>query len=240
VLFSRQRSNDATEHDIEDNRMTIERLTQGCVLPQRSLREIQNGTMNYKYKGVPMYKSPFDLALYQLVLWEQKPRTLIEIGSKWGGSALWFSDVLNNYGTDYSIHSIDIEVLDRPKIPRVTFYRGDGKNISETLSREFLIAMPRPIMVIEDADHHWKTTLSILHFFDNWLQPGEFIIIEDGIVDDLFKNDQAIIGLDGGPRRAITEFIQERGDDYQIDTRLCDYFGTNVTWNVNGYLQRVR
>ena len=40
--------------------------------------------MNYTYKGVPTYKNPFDLALYQLLLWEQKPRTLIEIGSKWG------------------------------------------------------------------------------------------------------------------------------------------------------------
>src|SRR5271166_419417 len=63
--------------------MALERLATGCGLPRRFLETIQHGTMNYSCKGVPTYKSPFDLALYQLLLWEQKPRTLIEIGSKW-------------------------------------------------------------------------------------------------------------------------------------------------------------
>jgi cephalosporin hydroxylase len=40
----------------------------------------------YTYRGVPMLKNPFDLALYLLLLWRLKPRTVIEIGSKSGGS----------------------------------------------------------------------------------------------------------------------------------------------------------
>jgi cephalosporin hydroxylase len=233
------RANTQIKHGIEDYQMNLERLARGCVLPQGLLRGIQNGTMHYKYKDVPTYKSPFDLALYQLLLWEQKPRTLFEIGSKWGGSALWFADVLKNYGIDYSIHSIDIEQLDRPEIPRVTFYRGDGRNLSATFPLEFLQRMPRPIMVIEDADHRPATTLSVLRFFDNWLKPGEYIVIEDGIVDDLFKDSSVMAALDGGPRPAITEFLRDRGSGYEIDTRLCDYFGANLTWNVNGYLRRL-
>jgi cephalosporin hydroxylase len=89
--------------------MTIERLASGCELPRRFLECIQRGAMSYTYKGVPTYKNPFDLALYQLLFWEQKPRTLIEIGSKWGGSALWFADLLRSYGIDYTIHSIDVQ-----------------------------------------------------------------------------------------------------------------------------------
>jgi cephalosporin hydroxylase len=43
---------------------------------------------------------------------------------------------------------------------------------------------------------------------------------------------------DGGPLRAIHEFLARAGDRYEVDRTLCDYYGTNVTWNVDGYLRR--
>jgi cephalosporin hydroxylase len=95
------------------------------------------------------------------------------------------------------------------------------------------------MMVIEDADHRPATTLAVLSFFDQWLRPGEYIVIEDSIIDDLFDGDR-VADLEGGPRPAIADFLRARGVDYEVDTRLCDYFGPNLTWNVNGYLRRVR
>ena len=142
--------------------------------------------MKYSYRGVPTLKSPFDIALYQLLLWEQKPRTLIEIGSKWGGSALWFSDILRSYGVDCAIHSVDIDPPKNLEFPGVFFHRGDGRRLSDALSPDLLERMHRPLMIIEDADHRPATTSSVLHFFDRWLRPGEYIVVEDGIVDDLF------------------------------------------------------
>jgi cephalosporin hydroxylase len=225
---------------MQSDEINIDRFAVGCSAPYQILRPIQQGTMKYTYKGILTHKDPFDLALYQMLLWEQKPRTLIEVGSKWGGSALWFADVLRSFGVDYTIHSIDVQPpVDIEDIPGVTFYRGDGRNLADTLSPALLAAMPRPLMVVEDADHRPATTLAVLRFFDQWLRPGEYIVVEDGIVDDLFGADR-MADLEGGPRPAIEQFLRERGIDYTIDTRLCDYFGVNMTWNVNGYLRRVR
>ena len=218
--------------------MNLDRLALGCPLPRRFLQRIQRGTMKYSYKGVPTYKDPFDLALYQMLLWEQKPRTLIEIGSKSGGSALWFADTLRNFGCDCTVHSIDLQPP-AIEIPGVVFYRGDGRNLAGTLSPDVLSALPRPLLVIEDADHRPETTLAVLRFFDRWLRAGEYIVVEDGIIDDLFIQEVAA-GFAGGPRRGIGDFLRERGDDYEIDVRLCDFFGDNMTWNVNGYLRRLR
>ncbi|MGO9605584.1 MAG: CmcI family methyltransferase [Candidatus Binataceae bacterium] len=220
--------------------MTTARLTMGCGLPREFLEGIQQGTMSYTYKDVPTYKNPFDIALYQLLLWKQKPRTLIEIGTKRGGSALWFADILRTYGIDYTILSIDNHPLARPEIPGVVFYQGDGRNLTDTLSPNMLAALPRPMMVIDDADHTAATTLAVLRFFDGWLRAGEYIIVEDGIVNDLFTDDRLAKVEGGGPRAAIADFLRLRGVDYEVDTRLCDYFGSNMTWNVNGYLRRVR
>jgi len=153
-------------------------------LPRRSIETIQNGTLTYSYKGVPTYKSPLDIALYQLLLWEQKPRTLIEIGSKWGSSALWFSDLLRSYGVDYTIHSIDIDPPKNREFPGVFFHRGDGRDLANILSADLLARMHRPLMVIEDADHRPATTLSVLRFFDRWLPTSRRLILKaDGAFD---------------------------------------------------------
>ena len=44
---------------------------------------------------------------------------------------------------------------------------------------------------------------------------------------------------EGGPLDAVHEFLARTNGRYQIDRTFCDYFGTNVTWNVDGYLRRV-
>ena len=94
-------------------------------------------------------------------------------------------------------------------------------------------------MIIEDADHRPDTTLAVLEFFDRWLCPGEYIIIEDGIINDLFDKER-VAEFMGGPRPAIETFLRAHGTDYEVDARLCDFFGPNMTWNVNGYLRRVQ
>jgi len=216
----------ASRLDVGDT-MRNDRLALGCALPRRHLESIQHGTMRYTYKGVPTYKDPFDLALYQLLLWEKKPRTLIEIGSKWGGSALWFADVLRSFDIDYQIHSIDLQPLVQQAIPGVTFHRGDGRDLSGTLSPDLMVSLPRPLMIIEDADHRRATTLAVLHFFDRWLRAGEYIIIEDGIVEDLFDGDR-IAGLEGGPRLAIAVLararpgLRDRHPSLRLFWRQCD------------------
>ena len=44
---------------------------------------------------------------------------------------------------------------------------------------------------------------------------------------------------DGGPTRAIQEFLNNNQDRFIIDESYCDYYGHNVTWNSNGYLKKI-
>src|SRR5215210_2165458 len=75
-------------------------------IPRSMLATLQNAAHRYSYRGVPMQKNPFDVALYPLLLWQLKPRTIIEIGSKSGGSALWFGDMLDAFSLNGKVHSI--------------------------------------------------------------------------------------------------------------------------------------
>jgi cephalosporin hydroxylase len=127
---------------------------------------IQRGHLAHTYKGIPTGKCPFDLALYQEIIWDLKPGTILEFGSYKGGSALWVADML----------------------------------------RAFL--------------------------FEN----TRLITLEDGIISLIMDEED----FDGGPFQATHTFLAAHPDVYQIDRERCDRFGRNVTWNLDGYILRVR
>jgi cephalosporin hydroxylase len=204
-------------------------------LPYDLLMAIQQGTMDYQYRGVATLKNPFDLAIYPLLLAEARPKTLIEIGSHLGGSALWFADQAERLDTPLKVVSVDIappSLDDR----RLSFLKGDARDLGAVLTDDLLTRLPRPWLVIEDADHSRTTTRAVLDFFDRKLELGERLVVEDGILTDM----GVAAAYDGGPHQAVMEFLSETSGRYEIERRYCDIFGRNMTWNVDGYLRRVR
>ncbi len=217
-------------------KLNPEQRSYHSALDAKTMASIQNATHNYSYRGVPMIKNPFDSAIYPLLLWQVKPKTIIEIGSKSGGSALWFGDMLQNFGIDGHVYSLDIVKVSTVSHPRVTFMEANGRELEKTLEKSWLEALPRPLLVIEDADHSYETSSAVLRFFAAHLRPDEYIVIEDGIISDLSNDAHA----NSGPHRAIKEFIGRHPGEYDIDAEYADYFGYNFTWCTNGFLRKKR
>ena len=210
----------------------------GTDLSSAALDKVQNGVMRSMYRGVPFFKSPFDIGLYLQLLSRQRPRTVIEIGSKFGGSALWFADMLSAQGVESpTVVSLDIKPLAEFTDPRIGFLTGDAADLGPVLTPELLAKCPRPWLVIEDSSHFYEHSIATLRFFDDYLEPGDYIVVEDGVVGSLPGPQYA--AYDNGPSRAIAEFVRDRGDRYAIDTDLSDFYGRNVTYNPNGWLKRL-
>lgn len=207
-------------------------------IPGPALQRIQTGTMKYTWAGVICSKDPFDLALYPLLIWNLKPATIIEIGTKEGGSALWLSDLLYRFDLrESTIISVDINQRAEVRRKNIKFLSGDGRDLGATLSNDMMTNLPRPLLVLEDADHHYLTTLAVLRFMNLWMTTGDYIVIEDGISDSLPRSH--LERNEGGPNRAIEEFLSSpEGRSFEIDSFYCDFFGQNATWNTNGYLRR--
>jgi cephalosporin hydroxylase len=203
------------------------------LLPPRVLDAIARGTSRYSYKGVVALKDPFDLALYSLLIWRLKPRTIVEIGTNLGGTTLWLADQLVACEIDGVVHSLDLHPVDLPPNPRIRLHVGDARRMAECFPADWITAQPRPLLVIDDGDHTYTSVLLMLEHFGPQLRSGEYIVVEDGIVDDLAMSHK----FEGGPRRAIAEFLA-RGAPFEIDRSYCDFFGRNVTWNIDGYLRR--
>jgi cephalosporin hydroxylase len=200
------------------------------------LNNIQKGTLSYSYKDIVCQKNPFDLSLYTKLLWSLKPKTIIEIGSAYGGSALWFADTLSSFNLNSHIYSIDLDISKIDIVDdRITFIQGSLFNLDSLLPERFIRNLSRPLLIIEDSSHFYHATYHVLNFFKSLLEKGEYIIIEDGIVRNLGENYKQ---YNDGPNKAIEQFI-ERNKDFVIDTNYCDFFGHNYTWNTNGFLKKI-
>ena len=206
-------------------------------LPAEVLAGIQAGTLRYRYRDRALLKNPFDLALYLYLLGKLRPRTIIEVGTFEGGSALWFADMLTVLGIEGRVITIDGTPRQLPAGDRrITALMAQAADLGSVLPESLLRTLPRPWLAIHDSAHTFEVSLAALSFFDGKLAPGDYMVIEGGGLRGL-PGEQYRRYMDG-PSRAIEAFLSTRGDAYEIDTELCDFYGFNVTYNPNAWLRR--
>ena len=200
--------------------------------PIFNLKTIYNGHYNVTYRGIPMLKNPFDYVLYQMLINDIKPDLIIEIGSYNGASALYYSDILDLIGNGI-VHSIDIEdhvhQLAKQK-SNIKFFTTGYQNYDLNNAKEF-----NKIMVIDDGSHYYEDVLKALNKFSVLININSYYIVEDGVVSALGMKNK----FNGGPLKAIDEFLKNN-KNFIIDRKYCYFFGKNATFNVNGFLKRIK
>ncbi|MFQ5772930.1 MAG: CmcI family methyltransferase [Kiloniellaceae bacterium] len=161
-----------------------------------------------RWRGLPLFKTAFDFAVYPMLLWDLRPRTVVELGSGSGASAVWLAELMALFGGGH-VYSLDLK---RPDVRHdaVTFLEGDCGEIETALDAEFLRALPHPWLAIEDAHVNVHGVLAHLHAH---LAPGDYLIVEDSLEK----------------RADIGRFLSERPGAYKVDTRYTDFFGRNAT-----------
>jgi cephalosporin hydroxylase len=186
------------------------------------------------YRGVICRKFPTDYVALQMLLWEVKPDLVIEIGTNHGGSALLISDTLKSIGSNYKIHTIDIEnyvtsnlIMQDQNIIR---FLGGFENYELKSAEGFT-----RVLVIDDGSHLFEDVLASLMKFSTIVSNNSFFVVEDGGVNYVGWKKQ----YRGGPLRAISKFL-EQNNDFEIDRKFENLFGQRTSNNPNGYLRKVK
>jgi cephalosporin hydroxylase len=191
----------------------------------------RTGHFGIKYREIPCVKCPFDYVLYQMLINSVKPDLIIEIGTYKGGSALYYSDLLNLLGGVREVHTIDIESnVDSDLIKNnnnIKLFTEGYQNYDINLISNF-----SNVMIIDDGSHTYNDVLNSLNKFSKYVSSGSYFIVEDGVITDLGLDQN----FNGGPMRAIDEFLTN--NDFTIDRSYCDFFGKNATFNPNGFLKK--
>lgn len=182
--------------------------------------------------GIPVWKCPLDLWVYQEIIFEIKPDVIVESGTANGGSALFLAsmlDIINNG----KIVTIDMQENEgRPKHKRIKYLLGSSTSKEIVEEIKGLVNAEDRILVILDSDHRKEHVLSELRIYGELVSKGSYIIVEDTNINGHPVNDD----FGPGPMEAVEEFLLEN-KNFVVDTSKEKFY---VTFNPKGYLRKIQ
>jgi cephalosporin hydroxylase len=133
------------------------------------------------WKGEPIFKTVYEMALLQMLLWELKPKTIIEIGTGSGASAKYMEDLMKIYNLQTKIVTMDIQ-NDNKTEGDIEYHQVECHDIGTLPEVNHL---PHPWLIIEDC--HVNVSNVISHFTKNVIA-GDYLIVEDCLMEDNGKS----------------------------------------------------
>jgi cephalosporin hydroxylase len=187
--------------------------------------------MNTYWLGFPVRKCPFDLWVYQELLYETRPTLVIETGTFHGGSALFFASVCDLLGRG-RVMTVDIEEF-RPRAihPRIRYLRGSSTSEAVVSSIRKEIMADSRVMVVLDSDHSRHHVSQELALYADLVTPGCYLVVEDTNIN----GHPVYFSFGEGPAEAVAEFLQadRRFIADPAREKHC------LTFSPGGYLRRI-
>jgi cephalosporin hydroxylase len=159
------------------------------------------------WRGVRIVKMPTDLILYSEIIWDNQPDFIIDSGIKFGGSSLYFQDMLDLVGKGGKVITIDKFPVRKKKDPRITYIE-DGSTSESTLKTIKEMVGDKKVMVVLDSGHSRQHVKRELFYYSKITTPGQYMVIED-----CYDSDGSLYG----PGEARDWFLRRSKDFYQTD-----------------------
>lgn len=207
--------------------------------------------------GVPIWQLADDLVALQRIVCDAQPKWIVETGTKFGGSALFFASLLAMNGRapgDGGVITVDTqETVEAREWLRDQPHRfapyvrerliGDAK-APETVAaiRAALAAEPGPVMVFLDDWHDGEHVYAELLAYSSLVTVGGVLIVADTTFEDLA--DTPVVApsakypdaKNSNPRVALRRFLAERSDFAVVP----DYTSTGISNFPDSVLRRTR
>ena len=189
---------------------------------------------NITWLGVPMWKLPNDAIIIQEIIYETKPEAIIETGTGFGGSTLFYASILKLMGGGKVLTIDTTDYFERYKnsnlIGWIISFIGSSidpdmvKKISELVEG-------RSTMVILDSCHSEEHVSKELDLYSDLVSVGNYLIVEDTHVG----GNPVEWEYGKGPMEAVKKFL---GKDkrFEVDKSREKLI---MTFNPCGWLRRI-
>ena len=180
--------------------------------------------------GVPTYKCPTDVWVYQEILYRTKPDVILETGVFHGGSTLYLASLCDLLGhgqvvaCDISLGKVFPQVISHP---RIQLFESSSVDL-QFIEKLKTMCEGKRVMVILDSDHTEKHVSEELRLYSQLVTPGCYLICEDTNVN----GHPSFPTFGPGPYEAVQKFLSET-KGWKVD-RECERL--LVTFNPSGYL----
>ena len=194
---------------------------------------------NFSWCGHPILQLPEDLLRLQEVIFQVRPKVIIETGVYQGGSLLFHATLLNTIGGGKVI-GIDRTIAPQlresiaahPLGSMIELFEADSTSPEIVTQVQRSIPPDAPVLVILDSGHSKAHVAQELECYAPLVTPGSYIIATDGIMADLhdvpggqpeWKSDN--------PQTAANEFAARHPEFQQAQPKWLFHDGP-ITENV--------
>ena len=172
-----------------------------------------------KFLGYEILQCPFDLQIYQELIFASKPEFILQTGICGGGSIVYFSSILDLMGAsnDVKVIGVDIELSEEAKEiknDRVILFEGSSTN-EEVVSKIKNYTTGKKGIVILDSDHSETHVLNELSIYKDFVLKGCYLVVEDTNLN----GNPVHPNFGPGPYEAVKKFLHEN-KDFRQDNKL--------------------
>ncbi len=154
----------------------------------------------HHWLGVPIWQLPDDLVALQELVAELKPSLIVETGTKYGGTSVFFASLLQLLGLDDSriitidihetaeaVHHLSSSRWSRWLLERLVGSSTDASVVEAvtSASREFRAEHDGPCLLFLDDWHDGDHVFHELELYTPLLRQGDILIVSDTIFADL-------------------------------------------------------
>lgn len=181
--------------------------------------------------GEPILQLPQDVLALQEIIFNTRPKYIIEVGTAWSGTLLFYSTLMEVLGGE-KIIGIDIYIPDdlRQRISsfeklakRIEYINGSSIDDTTVDKVKSIIGDCRDILIVLDSDHTHKHVLAELRKYGPLVGKGSYLVVSDTVVEYQPKdlNRPRDWGPGDNPKTALDEYMKEC-DRFEVDQALSD------------------
>lgn len=194
--------------------------------------------------GFPILQWPTDVVVMQQIIFDQRPRVIVETGTHRGGSAVYYASLLRLLGGGRVV-SVDIEIPDQvrqaiagsPLGDMITLVRGDSKAPQVVTEVRRLVGEESNVLVMLDSNHSRAHVLAELRSYRGFIPVGGYLVAMDTICHDLWDLPHgAPEWREDNPLLAVKDFLREH-PEFEADRSREQFL---VTYAPGGFLRRLR
>ena len=187
--------------------------------------------------GVPSQQAPTDNWNMQELIAEIAPDYVIETGTLFGGTTLFYADVLSSVNPQGRVITVDIEssadqaskrALWQQRVEALIGSSVDPK-VTDHIAQE---VQGKKVLVTLDSLHTRDHVLKEMEIYSQLVSPGSYLVVQDTNIN----GHPVQPGFGPGPHEAVQEFLRTH-DNFVVDRSREKFL---LTFYPGGWLKRIK